>query len=325
MLVSKRTFSTLAVMAATTFLTCQQAGAITIAAVVNGNVITTSEVREAVEAQAQMLSFQYASQPALLQKELANLRATALDSLIDRELVLAEFKRMGASLKSQWIDDDINAIIRENYKGNRDAFVRDLAASGMTLKKFRDLREKMMIVQAMRAKIAPQPPPATPKEVEDYYKKNVDKWREGGRVKISTITIPKYEGEAGATAESQRKLAEDIRRKLVNGADFANMARSYSKDVYSESGGAREWMRREELPPVIAEAAFGLKTGGVSSVIEIEGNYMIIACDAMQAGAAKPLKDMRTEVERMVSMEKSKVVLDKWMENLRKKATIRKF
>ena len=90
-----------------------------IAAIVNGNVVTKSEVRDAVNAQEQMLRMQYQADPAVLQRELATLRSTALDSLIDRELVLAEFKRMGASMKAQWVDDDINSIVRESFKGDR--------------------------------------------------------------------------------------------------------------------------------------------------------------------------------------------------------------
>lgn len=295
-----------------------------IAAIVNGNVVTKSEVRDAVTAQEQMLRFQYQNDPGVLQRELANLRATALDSLIDRELVLAEFKRMGAAIKSQWVDDDINGIVRESFKGNREAFVKELAESGMTLKKFRDMREKMMIVQAMRGKQASQQPPATPKEVEEYYKKNIAKWRSGDMIKISTITIAKFSGEAAATPESQRKIAQEIRAKLLKGADFATTAKTYSQDSHAEDGGAWDWMGRDQMKPSIANVAFNLKTGGLSEVIDDEAAYIIIACDALKYGNAKPMSEVRDEIERAISAEKSKAVIDQWMEGLRKRAVIKK-
>jgi parvulin-like peptidyl-prolyl isomerase len=296
-----------------------------IAAVVNGRVITRSEVRDAVNAQEQMLKVQLHNDPMALKKELANLRATALDSLIDRELVLAEFKRIGASLKPQWIDDDVNGIIRESFKGDRDAFIRELAKNGMTLKKFRELREKMMIVQAMRGKQAGQQSPATPKEVQDYYNKNVSRWREGDMIKISTITIPKYSGDGNVTPESQRKLAEEIRTKLAKGADFAATAKAYSKDSHAEDGGAWDWMGKDEMKPSIASVAFGLKTGGLSPVIDDEAAYIIIACDAVKHGKAPPLSEVRPQIEKMISSEKSKGTVDQWMEGLRRKATIKKY
>jgi peptidyl-prolyl cis-trans isomerase SurA len=296
-----------------------------IAATVNGNVITKSEVREAVVTQEQMLRFQIQNDPAALERELRNLHATALDSLIDRELVLAEFKRIGAVFKSQWVDDDINGIIRDSFKGNRDAFVKDLANTGMTLKKFRDMREKMMIVQAMRGKQASQQAPATPKEIEDFYKKNIEKWREGGMIKISTITIPKFSAGASGSVEDQIKIAQEIRGKLLKGADFATTAKTYSQDSHAEDGGAWDWIARDQMKPSIAKVAFSMKTGGLSEVINDEAAYIIIACDAIKPGNVKSLQELRPEIEHAVSSEKSKGVIDKWMEGLRKRAVIKKF
>jgi peptidyl-prolyl cis-trans isomerase SurA len=296
-----------------------------IAAVVNGNPVMKSEVRDAVNAQEQILRFQLQNEPDKLKDELVKLRATALDSLVDRELVLAEFKRLGASIKAQWVDDDINGIIRESFKGDRDAFIRELTSTGMTLKKFREMREKMMIVQAMRGKQAAEQPPATPKEVEDFYKKNIDTWRSGGSVKIRTITLPKFGGEAGTTLESQRKLADEIRTRLTGGADFANMAKTYSQDSRSEDGGAWDWMNRDQLKASIANVAFGMKPGSISPVLDDEAAFIIIACDDIRPGTAKPLAEIREEIERAISSEKSKAIIDKWMEGLRKKAVIKKF
>lgn len=292
-----------------------------IAAVVNGLVITKSEVREAVTAQEQMLRFQLQNDPTTLQRELAKLRATALDSLIDRELVLSEFKRLGASMKAQYVDDDVNSIIRENFKGDRDAFVKELAKNGMTLKKFRELREKMMIVSAMRGKQAAQQAPATPKEIEAYYNTHIDQWREGGMIKISRIVIPKYSGDAGTSPEGQRKIAEELRRKIIGGADFATTAKAYSPECLYED----DWVPRDQMKPSIAAVAFSLKQGGVSNVLEEEGVYIIIACEAIKHGSAKSLSEVRTEIERSISSEKSKGTLDQWMEGLRKRAVIKKF
>ena len=324
MVVSPRFLSCLAALLCLAAPAFSQSSSNGIAAVVNGSIITKSEVRDAVNAQEQMLRLQYQNDPAGLQKELVNLRATALDSLIDRELVLAEFKRMGAAIKSQWVDDDINSIVRESFKGDREAFVKELASTGMTLKKFRELREKMMIVQAMRGRQAAEQPPATPAEVEAFYKKNVAQWRSGDMIKISTITIAKFSGEAGVTPESQKKLAREIRTKLLKGADFATTAKTYSQDSHAEDGGAWDWMARDQMKPSIANVAFNLKTGGLSEVIDDEAAYIIIACDAVKYGNSKPMSEVRDEIERAVAAEKSKAILDRWMEGLRKRAVIKK-
>ncbi|MDB6006738.1 MAG: PpiC-type peptidyl-prolyl cis-trans isomerase, partial [Prosthecobacter sp.] len=139
----------------------------TIAAVVDGIPISSSEVEETIKAQEQVIQFQYRNDPARINKEIALLRQGAIETLIDREVLLAEFKKIGGVIKAQYVDDDINGIIRESFKGNRDAFVDELTKGGMTLKKFRELREKMVIMNVMRARNAGEHPPATPREVQE--------------------------------------------------------------------------------------------------------------------------------------------------------------
>ena len=296
------------------------------AAAVQGKVITKSEVRDTVRAQEQILMGMFgATDPERMKKEIAETRANALDALIDRELILIEFAKVGGVIKPQYVDDQINNIVREAFKGDRDALVTELAKGGMSLKKFREMQEKNIVASVMKAKKAGDMPPATPKEVEEYYSKNVDKWRVGDQVKISTISVPKFTGEAGSTPEKQRKLAEEIRAKVVGGADFAATARTYSQDSRAEFGGAWDWMPRTELDPMIANTAMGLKTGGISQVLDKETNYIIVACDAKKLGAAPPMDKVRGDIQKMIEQEKSKKAIDEWMEQLRKKAVIRKF
>jgi parvulin-like peptidyl-prolyl isomerase len=297
-----------------------------VAALVQGKPITRSEVRDTVKAQEQILMAMYGgTDPERMQREIAETRANALDALIDRELILIEFTKIGGVIKPQYVDDQINNIVREAFKGDRDALVTELAKAGMSIKKFRDMQEKNIIASVMRAKKTGEMPPATPKEVEEYYSKNVDKWRVGDQVKISTISIPKFTGEGGATPESQKKLAQEIRSKLLKGGDFATLARSYSQDSRAEFGGAWEWMPRTELDPLIANTAMNLKTGGVSEILDKETSYIIVACDAKKLGEAPGIEKVRGDIQKMIQQEKSKKAIDEWMAQLRKKAVIRKF
>jgi parvulin-like peptidyl-prolyl isomerase len=293
-----------------------------IVAVVNGKPIIRSELDDTITAQKQMLIMQLQNNPEQLQAELQKLQSEALSNLIDRELILAEFNKMGGTIKPQYVKDDIDNLIREQFKGDREKFVQELAKSGMTMKKFQDLRQKMIIVQVMRSQKAQRRLPATPKEVEAFYKENIDKFRDKDMLKISTISIPKFTGEAGSTPETQKQVAEEIRSKIAAGADFASTAKSYSADSRAESGGAWDWMERKLMDKTIADAAFKLSNGGLSPVISTDINYVIIYLDAKKPGDVTPLEKVRTQIERAIEMESSRAALDSWLEGLRKKATI---
>ncbi|MFZ4766591.1 MAG: SurA N-terminal domain-containing protein, partial [Roseimicrobium sp.] len=110
-----------------------------LAVVVNGKVITTSEVADAVKAQEQVIRMTIRD-PNAAEARLKELRESALYALIERQLVLSEFEKLGGTIKAQYIDDDINNIIRESFEGNREKFLYELAKTDMTIKKFREQR-----------------------------------------------------------------------------------------------------------------------------------------------------------------------------------------
>jgi peptidyl-prolyl cis-trans isomerase SurA len=296
-----------------------------IAAVVDGKVITFSEVREAVRMQEGVMRMQMRDDPMGLRKALDELNSGAVDSLIERELILNEFTKIGGTIKPQYVDDSINDLVRDNFDGNRDAFVSELARAGITMKKFREQQEKMIIVQVMRGRYANQPLPPTPLEVREYYEKNIERFRDNDMIKISTISIPKFVAGEDRSVGSQRRLAEDIRAKVLAGANFAETARTHSIDSRSDDGGEWPWMERTQMKKSIADAAFATREGGVSNVIEDETVFILVAVDAKKLGRAEPLENVRMQIERMIRQEKSKAALDSWIESLKRKASIRRY
>jgi parvulin-like peptidyl-prolyl isomerase len=293
-----------------------------IAVVVNGEVITKSEVRDAVAAQEQLIRMTI-KDPNEQQAKLGELRESALYSLIERQLILSEFTKLGGSIRSEYVEDDVNSIIRENFEGNREKFLYELAKNGMTMKKFREQRQKMMIVSVLRSRQVKDLPPPTPAQVDAFYQKNADKFRDKDFIKFSTITIPKYPvGDSTATSESQKKLALEIRSKVSSGADFATMAKTYSQDSRAELGGDWGLQERKTLSPELADVAFALKAGSVSKVTELGSNYMIIYCEAKQPGNLEPLEKVRPMIERAIQSEMGKEAVTRWINSLAKKAII---
>lgn len=293
-----------------------------IAAVVNGKVVTRSEVRDAVQSQEQMIRMTVRD-PQEQDKMFSELRQSALYALIERQLILSEFEKLGGSIRPEYIDDDVNGLVRDSFNGDREKFLQELGKSGMTLKKFREQREKMMIVSVLRSRQTKDLPPPTPIEVETYYKKNADKFRDADFIRFSTITIPKYPfGEGAATPESQERLINEIRAKVLKGSDFKALAKTHSQDSRAEEGGDWGFQDRKSLNPSLAEIVFSLKQGSVSRVIEIGGNFMLIYCEAVKQGKLEPLDTVRSTIEKSVQSDRNREAVSRWLSGLAKKAVI---
>ena len=103
-----------------------------IAAIVNNDVVTISQVRELVGARERSLREIYSGTE--LENKLKEMRLSAIKDLIDRQLILQEFKKLqekGASIPEYVVDDRVQAIIRQEFGGDRAAFRPHLAGTGL--------------------------------------------------------------------------------------------------------------------------------------------------------------------------------------------------
>ncbi len=294
-----------------------------IAAVVNNKPITRSEVRNAAQMQIRLLVMErkVRSREAL-EARAKEIETNALQDLIDKELILDEFRQLGASIRKQNIDEAVNRVIRERFDNDRQQFLGELKDNGLTIQQFRQIQEENIIVQAMRSRNANVGDViVTPFEIQEFYRSNQELFADEGFVKLRTITIPKAGGAAGAAG--QEVLAEEIQQKLSSGAEFGAMARMYSQDSGSKKGGLRGTFARADLNSDLAEAAFTIPVQTVSEVLDLGDNYTIIYVDARDLGEVAPLEEVAEEVRRRVLQNKRQEKVEAWLVRLRDKANIR--
>ena len=116
-----------------------------IAAVVKSNdttdVITYSEVRDVGRSQRKELLREQFRGEELLTK-IKEARAAALKDLIDRQLIIQAFKKEGFQIPDHFLDQRIQDMIRENFNGDRNTFIKTLQAQNYSLGEFKKWRAK---------------------------------------------------------------------------------------------------------------------------------------------------------------------------------------
>ncbi|MEO5753278.1 MAG: peptidylprolyl isomerase, partial [Chthoniobacterales bacterium] len=289
-------------------------------AVVNDKVITYSEVREVVEPRERLLRSQFSGQE--LVKKITELRKAALQDLIDRQLIIQSFEKDKLQIPPHFIDERVDEVIKENFGGDRHAFIKTMESQKYTMSKFRDLERQKIIVQAMRAKNVSSNLLIPPGKIEEYYRKHKELFSNKAQVKLRMIMIP---GHPDASGAAQTSMAEEIRAKLITGADFDKMAQMYSEDSTRDLGGDWGWIDDKTLSPELSKIAFSLNPGEISKVVNVSGNHYILKVDARQGGEARPLKDVRTEIEARLRQERAQELQEHWLASLRSKAYIKTF
>lgn len=289
-----------------------------VAAVVNGDVITFSQVRELVGARERALRETYRGQELI--EKIKETRLAAIKDLIDRQLVLQEFSKNKFAIPEHVIDEQVQSIIREEFGGDRAAFIRTLQAQGYTMERFRQNERDKIIVQAMRQRSVSTNLMIPPRQVDEYYAKHKEEFSDKDMVKLRMIVL-----KEGASRESLKMLAEEIRGKIEKGADFSKLAQMYSQDTTSQSGGDWGWIDRNTLNEELTRVAFSMKPGTVSRVFEVGGNFYLIYLESRKNATAKPLAQVRDQIQKKLLQAEQLKLQEKWIEGLRQKAYVKTF
>ncbi len=264
-----------------------------IAAVVNGEVITYSQVRA-------------------LSKD-----------LIDRRLVIQAFKKESYQIPDHIVDERVHQIIRESFGGDRNTFIKTLEAQNYTLGEFKEKELERIMVQAMRSHNVKQNAIISPTKVEDYYKKHRDEFTSKEQIKLRMIMIPGQKDTASAPA--QKALAEEVLGKLAGGAEFDRTAQVYSEDSTRDNGGDWGWIERNTLAAPLEKFAFNMPVGRISNIIDYAGNYYILKVEDKHGGTTKSLAEARDDIEKRLIQEEAQGIQERWIAGLRAKAYIKTF
>ncbi len=290
-----------------------------IAAVVNSDVITYSQLRSLSAPKEKLLRSQYRGEE--LAAKIKEARQAALKDLIDRQLIIQSFKKEGYQIPDHFLDEQVKEIIQESFGGDRNTFVKTLQAQNYTLGEFKKTELEKMIVQAMRSKNAKLETLISPNRVQEYYQKHRDEFTNKEQIKLRLIMIAARASDQAA----QKSMAEEILSKLVNGAEFERMAQIYSEDSTRDLGGDWGWVDRGTLAAPLEKVAFNLPVGKISNIIDLGGNYYILKVEDKRGGETRPFAQVRDEIEKKLLQEEAQNKQERWLASLRQKAYIKTF
>lgn len=290
-----------------------------IAVIVNDSIITYQDVEQYIGQAVELLARQYAGRPEVMRQKMTEARQDGLEQLIERQLILHEFKTAGYNFPASIIDDTIEERIKSKYR-SRVTFVQDLRARRQTWESFHQQQYDEIVVEAMRRRNIPQDTLISPQKILDYYESSKTNFAVGDQIRLRMIMLNKQPGDTGAA----RQLGEEILRKVKEGASFAEMS-IHSDGPQRNSGGLAEWAGRDQLRKELAEAGFALKVGEVSPVIELPESCWLLRLEEKRDAHVKPLAEVQDEIERSLRLNEAVRLQKRWIARLKEKAFVRYF
>jgi parvulin-like peptidyl-prolyl isomerase len=264
-----------------------------------------------------------------------------INDLIIREILEQEATSRGIKVTNKDVDEELKKVMEQ--VGGRDRLAEILKQNGVSASELRkDLKNqvKMQRLATSAGNIS-----ISDKDCENYYKKNVDKFKNPEQVRASHILIEAnpyqiqeelkskskkeisetdLKAKVEAKMAEQKELAEKLAKELqADSSKFAQYAKKYSADTGSaKQGGDLGFFSKEQMVPEFANVAFTNKPNTVSDVVKTQFGYHIILVQDRRAAGTAPYEKVKEQIRNYLTTEKQIAALDSIVSAAKKKATI---
>lgn len=218
-----------------------------------------------------------------------------LDQIVGVRLLLQEAEARGISVPQADVDGRI-AQIRKQFP-DEQAFKAALAQRQSSPEKLvSDIREQLSVMKLVEVAVTPQVVVGD-EQLKKYYTDNPERFQQPEAVQVAHVLIRVPEKADAAARRKARAEAEQVRAAAFRGEDFAALARQHSMDQGSAArGGDLGFLARGQSVPAFEEAAFSLKPGQVSQVVETTFGFHVIKAGEHREARKVPLEEVKGEV-----------------------------
>ncbi|CEP92385.1 peptidyl-prolyl cis-trans isomerase [[Clostridium] sordellii] len=216
-----------------------------------------------------------------------------IDYMTTTEMLYQEGVKNKVKLDTKEIDSQYSAFmasITQTFGMDEEKFLKEF---GLTKEEIKKSVEK----EAIAAKYIDKESKVTDKEVEEYFNKNKKDLNE---IKASHILIKNIDENGkkldDAKIKENKKLAESILKKALEGENFEELAKKYSEDGSAQSGGDLGFFSKGAMVAEFEKAAFGLNKGEIyPKLVETQFGYHIIKKTDEKEKSFDDIKDSLTK------------------------------
>lgn len=255
-----------------------------IVAVVNNEVVTSSELSERIAIAERQLKRQNTPvpDPGLLERQV-------LERLVLEKAQLQMAKETGLRIDEVQLDRTL-AKIAENNKMTLAAFRQTLERDGLKFDRFREEIRNEIMVTRLREREVDDKIQISDSEIDLYLAEAEGPAASQGDVEFNFahVLIRLPEQATPESIQAARGRAEKVIAEAKGGADFARLVASFSDAPDALTGGNMGWRALDRLPEVFAGALKELRPGEVTPVLRSPAGFHVLKL-LERRGAASPL------------------------------------
>lgn len=247
-----------------------------VVAVVNNDVITQSELNQAMNMALTELQQTNTQQPSQQQ-----LKKQVLNQLIDHKIELQTANRMGITVTEDQLNQAINTIAAKNHM-TQDQLRSALASQGINYTSYRKQIKEQMTVQQLLQRAVGSNINITSQDVKDAQNSSYLAAQKRSSYHVDDILIALPDVPTSAEVQQAYAKAQSIVTQLNKGANFKTLAAANSDGQEAMKGGDLGWRTLQELPDIFAAKVVTMKAGEVAGPIRTGNGLHVIKLEAVK-------------------------------------------
>ena len=283
---------------------------------VGATAITRGELERAMT----VLVAQNRIQPGTNPEDIKAAQRAALDQLIFAELMYQQ----GMKTPPADLDKQVDFKMSQN-KGKFSSpaqYEEALKSSGVTEKDLAEITKKDIVISNYIEKSIVPTITVSDEEIKNFYNENKAKLGEEAQVKASHILIG-VDAAANPEVKAQAKAkAEATLQELKAGKDFAATAKAVSTCPSKDQGGDLGFFAKGQMVPAFEQAAFALKPGELSGVVETQFGYHIIKLTDRKEAETPKLEELQEKIAAFLKGQKTQKAVFDFVTKLRKESKV---
>ncbi|MBU2489275.1 MAG: peptidylprolyl isomerase [Proteobacteria bacterium] len=238
---------------------------------VNGEPITQGRYIRALSLVGQQLA---QSGRRIPQEAMPQLQRQVLENLIKSTILHQEAVKAGVKATKDEVESGI--VEMRTHFASTDQFEAWLKRGGLSMDDLKEEEAKTIQVRKFIAERFESKVQMTEKDAKKYYDENQEEFRRPERVHARHILVTVDENASDLEKAKARRKIQDLAKRIKGGEDFAAVAREASDCPSSARGGDLDYFERGRMVKPFDDAAFSLKPGEVSEVVETQFGYHLI-------------------------------------------------
>ena len=250
-------------------------------------------------------------------------RLFVLNQLVQAELMYQLSQKTPVAESSKKVDDAV-ARLRGRFKSDEE-FRTGLAQQDLTEKELRELIRRNVVIenhveQTIASKIV-----VSDQEVREFYDKNPETFSMPEQVRASHILIMVDAKTGEAEKKAVRAKVDELLKQVKSGADFAKLAQENSGCPSSKQGGDLGYFSKGQMVKPFEDAAWAMKPGEISDVVETQFGYHIIKVTEKRAKDKMPFDALKGRIQESLKQRKIGEQVNATLDAVKKAAKIELF